>query len=86
MALPVIMVMNHQEEQTIKVDFPVNMLLDLVEDSLEEDLLMILGIPLVKHAVLHQLGLVSGSLPKVKIIHNLRTQEFLAFGNQEDKV
>ena len=29
---------------------------------------------------------VSGSLPKVKIIHDLRTQGFLAFGNQGDKV
>ena len=52
MALPVIMVMNHQEEQTIKVDIPVKMLLALVED-----LLMILDIPLVKYAVLHLLDL-----------------------------
>ena len=29
---------------------------------------------------------VSGSPPKVKIIHDLRTQGFLAFGNQGDKV
>ena len=57
MALPVIMVMNHLEEQAIKVDFPVKMLLALVEDPLEEDHLMILDIPLVKYAVLHQLDL-----------------------------
>ena len=29
---------------------------------------------------------VPGSLPKVKFIHGLRTQGFLAFGNQGDKV
>ena len=57
MALPVIMAMNHQEEQTIKVDFPVKMLLALVEDPLEEDLLMILDTPLVKYVVLHLLDL-----------------------------
>ena len=33
-----------------------------------------------------QPDMVSGSLPKVKIIHDLRTQGFLAFGNQGDKV
>ena len=34
----------------------------------------------------HDSDVVSGSLPKVKIIHDLRTQGFLAFRNQGDKV
>ena len=39
--------------------------------------------------VTHRVGnhsVVSGSLPKVKIKHDLRTQGFLTFGNQGDKV